>query len=204
MVSLELKNLSKSYGPRRVFSGISRSIDSGCLVVTGRNGSGKSTLLKIVAGLLSPTNGEVIFKLDGREVDKESPRDLVGLVSPELSLYSELSALENLKFLCKVRGLKKHDSELVSLLEKLGLDGRESDRLSSYSSGMLQRVKYASAMLHDPQVMLFDEPSANLDESGIEIVASIIEEHKKRGIVVIATNDQSDMRFGDSFLELGV
>ena len=202
MISLDLRDISKSFGPRDVFSGINISIESGCLVVAGPNGSGKSTLLRIIAGLLAPTSGEVVFKRDGRRVAAELQRDIVGLVAPDLALYDELSATENLRFFARVRGLRKTDDELRMALGRLGLEGREDDRLGAYSSGMRQRVKYAFSLVHDPPVLLLDEPSANLDEAGIAAMDSIINE-RRRGIVVLATSDASELRYGDRVLQLG-
>jgi len=202
VISLDLRDISKSFGSRDVFSGISIAIDSGCLVVMGPNGSGKSTLLRIIAGLLAPTSGEVVFKRDGHRVAAELQRDIVGLVAPDLALYDELSATENLRFFARVRGLRKTDDELRMALGRLGLEGREDDRLGAYSSGMRQRVKYAFSLVHDPPVLLLDEPSANLDEAGIAAMDSIINE-RRRGIVVLATSDASELRYGDRVLQLG-
>lgn len=202
VISLDLRDISKSFGSRDVFSGISIAIDSGCLVVMGPNGSGKSTLLRIIAGLLAPTSGEVVFKRDGRRVAAELQRNIVGLVAPDLALYDELSATENLRFFARVRGLRKTDDELRIALGRLGLEGREDDRLGAYSSGMRQRVKYAFSLVHDPPVLLLDEPSANLDEAGIAAMDSIINE-RRRGIVVLATSDASELRYGDRVLQLG-
>jgi len=203
MVSLELRDISKSFGSREVLSGINVLMDSGCLAVTGPNGSGKSTLLRIIAGLLAPTGGQVVLRSDGRPAPPELRRDLVGLVAPDLALYDELSAIENLRFFARVRGLRTADAELAASLEKLGLAGRENDRLGSYSSGMRQRVKCAFALLHDPPVLLLDEPSANLDETGAAALDSIVAEHRQRGIVVLASNHPAELRSGDCVLQLG-
>lgn len=202
-VALELKDISKSFGARDVLSKINLSIDSGCLVITGRNGSGKSTLLKIIARLIQPTEGEVVFTLDGNILPSDMRRDLVGMVAPDLSLYDELSAIENLKFFAEVRGIYRSDDEPKSLLDSLGLQTRENDLVGAYSSGMKQRIKYAFAVMHNPPVLLLDEPSANLDEGGIEIVDGIIKKWRERGIVVLATNEKSELGYGDKILELG-
>ncbi len=186
---------------RDVICGVSLVLDSGRLVVTGRNGSGKSTLLRIIAGLVTPTAGEVVFTEDGAELSIDARRDALGLVAPDLTLYDELSAIENLRFFCRVRGLRKSDNELKSLLAGLGLRDREDDPIGSYSSGMRQRAKYAFALAHNPEVLLLDEPTANLDQSGIDAVDRVITEH--RGIVIIATNEADELRYGDSVLELG-
>lgn len=200
MISLELRDISKSFGEREILSGINATVDSGCLVVTGSNGSGKSTLLKIIAGLLSATSGEAVI----HNATTAQRRDLIGLVAPDLALYDELTAMENLRFFAKVRGIRRPDSELNALLCRLGLDERQNDLLSSFSSGMKQRVKFAFALLHEPAILLLDEPSTNLDETGIVALEGIITEQRQNGIVIIATNDRSELRYGDQVLELGV
>lgn len=204
MISLELWDISKSFGERNVFSNINVSVNSGCLVITGPNGSGKSTLLRVITGLISPSSGEVVIRDGETPVSQESRRDMMGLVAPDLALYEELSALENLQFFAKVRGLKISGVALRELLSEMGLGGREDDPLRAYSSGMRQRVKYAFAVMHNPPVLLLDEPSANFDEAGKEVMDSVISKQKRDGIVVIATNDQSELAYGDQLLELGV
>jgi heme exporter protein A len=203
VIFLELRDIYKSFGERDVICGVNVSLGSGCLVVTGRNGSGKSTLLRIIAGLTAPSSGEVVFTRDGEQLGGDALRDAAGLVAPDLTLYDELSAIENLRFFSRVRGLHRSDAELAALLDRFGLSGREDDTLGSYSSGMRQRVKYAFALVHDPDVLLLDEPSANLDEAGAAIVDQVIAEHRSRGIVIVATNEADELRYGDSVLELG-
>ncbi len=203
MISLEVKNLAKNFGYRKVFEGINFSIKSGkSLVIVGKNGSGKTTLLKILAGLLKPSKGEVIISLNGQIRKKEDKRKLLGFVAPDLFLYDELTALENLEFLVQIQGLGFNKSELNKKLEEMGLRGRGDDLVSSYSSGMKQRLKYVFALLNKPQILLLDEPGSNLDEPGLLLLNKIIEEQKKRGILVLATNDQRETKYGDEILNL--
>lgn len=203
VISLRVSDLTKSFGRRRVFDGISLNLETGgSLVVTGRNGSGKSTLLRTLAGLSRADRGLVEIAVDGRALPPEQHRRLIGLVAPDLVLYEELTAGENLDFFAKLRGLPT-GARSAELLEYVGLSGREKDAVSSYSSGMKQRLKYAFALLHRPPVLLLDEPSANLDEAGIEIVERVVAEQKARGILVVATNEAEEIRYGDSVLRLG-
>jgi len=203
MISLEVKDLTKSFGYRKVFEEINFSIKSGkSLVITGRNGSGKTTLLKILAGFLRPSKGEVVISLDGQIRKKEDKRKLLGFVAPDLFLYDELTALENLEFLVRIQGLGFNKAELNKKLEEMGLRGRGDDLVSSYSSGMKQRLKYVFALLNNPRILLLDEPGSNLDEPGIFLLDKIIEEQKKRGILVSATNDQRETKYGDEILNL--
>lgn len=203
MISLEVKNLAKSFGFRIVFEGVNFLLrDQDSLVITGKNGSGKSTLLKILAGLLRPSKGDVSINLDSQTVKREERRKLLGFVAPDLSLYDELTALENLEFLVSVQGLKFNKQELNEKLEKIGLKGRGEDSVSSYSSGMKQRLKYVFALLNEPQILLLDEPGSNLDEAGLFLLDSIIAEQKKRGILVLTTNDRREIKYGDKILNL--
>ena len=201
---LSIQNLTRSFGSRRVFAGVNADIRSGqTLAVSGPNGSGKSTLLRIIAGLLSPTSGSVKVSIDGRSLDRMELPKALGYVSPDLSLYSELSGAENLQFFARMRGIRLTREELIALLERVGLKGRGRDFVGAYSSGMRQRLKYAFALTHRPRVLLLDEPTANLDSQGIEMVESVIREQKQRGIAVIATNDSREVAWGDAVVALG-
>jgi heme exporter protein A len=203
MISLEVKNLAKSFGCRKVFEGINFSIKNGkSLVIVGKNGSGKTTLLKILAGLLRPSKGEAIISLEGQIKKREERKKLLGFVAPDLFLYDELTALENLEFLVEVQGLGFSKAELNKKLEETGLGERGGDLVSSYSSGMKQRLKYVAALLNDPRILLLDEPGSNLDEPGLSLLNKIIEERKKNGILVLATNDQREIKYGDEILDL--
>jgi heme exporter protein A len=191
-IRLKVSGLKRVFNRRTVFSGIGFEIgETDSLAVTGRNGSGKSTLLKIVAGILSPTRGSIELSLDSAAVSADWRYRYIGFVAPYLQLYDEFSAIENLEFFKKARGLRETRPP-GELLGWLGLEDRKNDPLRTYSSGMKQRVKYAFALLHDPPLLLLDEPTSNLDAAGIEIVYRIIEEQKKRGIVIVATNNQED------------
>lgn len=187
-ILLEVENLGKLFGRRRVFKGISGRVGSGELVrVVGSNGSGKSTLLRIFCGLTRPSEGKVRFLLDGEEAAGEKIRKLVGWVAPALSLYGELSGIENLRFILKVRGCRHGEKDLEALLARVGLEGRGGDEVQSFSTGMKVRLKYAQAILHDPKVLLLDEPYSNLDAEGREFVDSLVTEWLKKGIVVMAS-----------------
>ena len=196
--------MSAGYGARRVFAGVSLTLRAGeTLVVAGHNGSGKSTLLRLLCGLQRPSAGAVIFSQGGRQCGPEQARDMVGWVAPDLQLYRELTALENLRFFAEVRGLARSDAELSELLERVGLGGRGDDLLAAYSSGMAQRLRYAYALLHNPPLLLLDEPTVTLDERGAALVERVVAAQRARGIAVIATNDPRELRYGDYVLRLG-
>ena len=204
MVELSLENVSKSFGARRVLRSVCAEVATGeALVITGHNGSGKSTLLSIVAGLLRPDSGAVRVKRDGEELFPEDRRRYLSLVAPDLTLYPELTALENLEFFARVRSLRWDRADGAALLTRVGLDGRGDDLTGTYSSGMRIRVKYAVALQSNPAVLLLDEPTAMLDTGGVELVEQVIAEQRQRGVLVLATNDPQETRHGDLFLHLG-
>ncbi len=201
-LKLILSGLTKSYPGRPVFAGINAEVAAGNrLVITGPNGSGKSTMIKIICGFIRPTRGSATLAVEGCELSRLDIRPHIGLVSPDLVLYDELTALENLNFFSEVAGIRFERSELSSRLTAVGLEGRGDDLVGSYSSGMKQRLKYCLALLREPPLLLLDEPSANLDEKGKELVEGIIDFHK--GISVIATNESSELRYGDQIVRLG-
>lgn len=204
MISLEVKNLGKRFGRREVFDQINFSLkEKSSLIITGRNGSGKTTLLKILCGLVRPTQGEVSMKTGGKKIGPEESKNLLGVVMPDLELYGELTALENLLFLSRIRGQSSGGDELKEKIHQVGLAEREEDLVATFSSGMKQRLKYALALLFEPKILLLDEPTANLDEEGITLVDRIVSHQKKRGILILATNERADLKYGEQILRLG-
>lgn len=174
----------------------------GCVAVLGANGAGKSTLLRIVAGLLKPTRGSLELRLDGKSIAPAARRDVVGYASPELSFYDELTVAENLLFVAEARGLDDREGRVRKALERVGLVPREHDRVAALSSGMKQRLRLAFAVLHEPAVLLLDEPGSHLDEPGRALTESIVAAHRETGLVLLATNDPRETTLADSKLEL--
>jgi heme exporter protein A len=204
MITLEATNLGKWFGRRKVFEGIDfRLDDRGSLVITGKNGSGKTTLIKVICGLLRPTRGEVKVSHQGRKLTAEKRQNLLGLVMPDLELYGELTAFENLLFLSRMRGQNPEKEMIRERITQVGLMDRENDLVSSFSSGMKQRLKYALALSGEPQMLVLDEPTANLDAEGISMVDQIIKSQMKKAIVIIATNEQSDIKYAEKRIQLG-
>jgi heme exporter protein A len=204
MISLEARNLGKWFGHRKVFEGIRfRLEDRGSLVISGRNGSGKTTLLKVLSGLLRPTTGQAVISNDGKELTSKQRRNLLGLVMPDLELYCELTAVENLLLLSRIRGSCPGEETIRERIDRMGLKGRDDDPVSSFSSGMKQRLKYAFALLNDPRILFLDEPAAYLDEEGASLVRQIIDVHREKSMVIIATNEKSDLRYADQNVHLG-
>ncbi len=196
MSTLTVDQVGHHFGRLLLFRDLSVSLRGGeTLAVTGANGAGKSTLLCILAGVLTPRHGTVTLTVEGEPISEEEHPLRTGLVAPAVGLYEELTARETLRFLARARRLDGANRRIDTVLERVGLANRADDRVGTYSSGMQQRVKYAAALLADPPLLLLDEPSANLDAAGRDMVASIVDEQRSRGkLLVVATNrsDEAD------------
>jgi heme exporter protein A len=204
-VTVSVENVSRQFNRRSVFKGISFSLASpASMAVTGKNGAGKSTLVKIVAGVLGPTRGAVSYSIDGRGVTPEEFKCHIGFVSPYLNLYDEFTALENLEILSRIRLVRFYDDRRARhLLESLALWERRDDSVGTFSSGMKQLVKYAFALLHRPELLILDEPNANLDADGIAVVKQAVHEQKKNHILMVATNDKEEAAWCEREIRIG-
>lgn len=170
---LELQGLARNYGERSALSGVSLSLKRGqTLVVFGPNGAGKTTLLRVLATLLRPHAGDV--RVLGSNLPNEAwaVRGRVGLLGHESLLYRELTARENLRFHARLHGVG--DERVCELLDSLAMATRAGEPLRTLSRGMVQRVAVARAVLHDPELLLLDEPHSNLDPAAVELVAPLI------------------------------
>lgn len=192
--SLTLKDVTKIFGRRLIFDKINHSFESGKVYgLAGPNGSGKSTLSKIISGLLEPTHGKVTHELNGEKIIPEKLHNHLGFVSPYLVLYDEFTAEENLFHFSKIRGTDYDSEKAKALLEEFKIYNRRTDLLKAYSSGMKQRMKFIFALLHSPQLILLDEPTSNLDNEGKEKVYEIVKREAKNNLVIIASNEDSDL-----------
>lgn len=201
--SIQSQDLSKLFGRRLIFREINFTWDEkGIFGISGPNGSGKSTLVKIVAGLIAPSAGKIIHKNSNGEIIPEKMHNHIGFVSPYLVLYEEFSAWENLEIFAKIRGISLNEERVNIYLKKFLLDTRKNDLVKTYSSGMKQRLKFIFALMHSPDVLIFDEPTSNLDEEGKKVVYDIIRAEAKLCIVIIASNESKDLEFCDEVLLL--
>ena len=193
-----LENIGKHFGEKKIFSKINFEISSGSSVsITGPNGSGKTTLMRIISGLINQTEGKVTYYRNDKELGIRDKFNHLGLVGPYLELYDDLTALENLRFFAKMKRITNQENIIFDLLAKMNLAGQESELVKNFSSGMKQRLKYVFALLDSPEILLLDEPTSNLDKEGINTVYNIMENQKSNGILIIATNDEADLKFGD-------
>jgi ABC-type multidrug transport system ATPase subunit len=204
-ISISFSDVAKRYDMRVIFRSVSGEAAPGeVLVITGPNGSGKSTLLSILCGLLRPTLGEIRYLLaDGDSLPRETWRGHLGVVAPSMAVYEELTAMENLRFFSKVRGLGRGDAHHRKLLEQVGLDPDRKTPVRGFSTGMAQRLKIAQALLHEPEVLFLDEPGSNLDPAGQDWLEAHVRALAAAGrTVVLATNDRREMAWGGRHVSL--
>lgn len=178
---IEAHGLGKRFGEKRVLRGVDLELpDGGFAVVTGPNGSGKTTLLRICAGLVLPSEGELVVGVE---------RARVGYLAHDPLVYRELSALENLELYGRLYRVPERRERIGMLLERFGLWNVRADRVASYSRGMTQRLALCRALLHDPTLLILDEPYTALDAQGAELLdAQFAELHGERTILV-STHD---------------
>ena len=184
---IEIRNLTKYYGRSTALRDLNLDIGAGeCVAVFGRNGAGKTTLLRILAGLARPTSGnfKIIFPDGGKP---RFARGTIGYLSHGMSLYPDLTALENLRFFAGLMNAPADDDALIGRMEAVGLGGREFDPVRNYSRGMQQRLAIARAFLHDPAVLLLDEPFTGLDQVGLKVLESYIRRASEEGKTCVIT-----------------
>jgi ABC-type multidrug transport system ATPase subunit len=203
-VTVSFSGITKRYGGRTVLRDVSGSAAPGqTLAIVGPNGAGKSTLLGILCGLVRPTRGSVRYRDDDGEIPRARWRSRAGVATPAMSVYRELDGMENLRFFARVRGLSLTDDELAARFRTVGLEPSRRTLVSGYSTGMQQRLKLALAWLHEPDVLLLDEPGANLDVGGRDWLETTVMGLVASGAtVVVATNDQREAAWGDEHVEL--
>ena len=185
---LEVTGLKKSYGLKPALRGIDLRVEGGQrLALLGANGAGKTTLLRILAGLAQPSAGTV--RVGGLDMRREAQaiRSLVGFVAHQPYLYEELTALENLHFFARMYAVKQGRERAAALLSRVGLAKRANERASALSRGQLQRLALARALLHEPRLLLLDEPDTGLDEEGIVLLETLLHEHSEGGGTMLLT-----------------
>jgi heme exporter protein A len=199
--ALELEGLVRHFGEREALSDVSLSLATGStLVVFGPNGAGKSTLLRILATLLRPHGGRL--SVLGRSLPGEAwgVRGRIGLLAHEPLLYRELSARENLRFHARLHGVASDRVE--ELLGLLVMDRRAREPVRTLSRGMVQRLAIARAVLHEPELLLLDEPYANLDPAAIELVGPLIGAQMGRTRVICSHDPAGGLAEADRVLGL--
>ncbi len=178
---LDARRLGKRYGEKRVLRGIDLALPrGGFLVVTGPNGSGKTTLLRICAGLAQPTEGTI---------ERSATRAQLGYLGHEPLVYRELTALENLDLYGRLYHLAERRERIGMVLERFGLWEARHESVASYSRGMTQRLALCRVLLHEPELLVLDEPYSALDEAGAELLDAQLAELRGERTFLLATHD---------------
>lgn len=191
MNAIELKDVTRRFGHLTAVRGVTLSIPQGqTFTLLGPNGAGKSTLLRIIATLGKPTSGTVhIRNIDVRE-SPEQVRAHIGLISHHTLLYDDLTARENLIFYAKMYGLKNRSDSVDEALETVGLAERHKDLVRGFSRGMKQRLAIARATLHQPEILLLDEPFTGLDTAARSLLSHMILNLRSKGrTILLVTHD---------------
>ncbi len=184
-----VRGLVKRFGLKTVLRGVDFTVHRGEFVaLLGPNGAGKTTFLRILASLSRPTLGEV--RIGGRRLPQEAAavRRLLGVVSHQPLLYGDLSAEENLRFYGRLYAVPHLDERVTQVLELVGLRNRRHDLVRTFSRGMQQRLAIARALMHDPEVLLLDEPYTGLDQDASNMLDGVLREVAAAGRTVVMTS----------------
>jgi len=201
VAALEVERLARRYGEREALSGVSLSLGDGeTLAVFGPNGAGKTTLLRVLATLLRPHAGTV--RVLGSELPESAweVRGRIGLLGHEPLLYRDLTAVENLRFHARLHGVG--EDRVREVLDAVAVSARAAEPLRTLSRGFVQRVAVARAVLHDPELLLLDEPNSHLDPAALEMVAPLIGRDAGRTRVICSHDPSGTLAEADLVLGL--
>ncbi|TDL46068.1 ABC transporter ATP-binding protein [Microbacterium oleivorans] len=190
---LQLRGITKSYGSRRVLDDVAFDVAPGRLTgFVGGNGAGKTTTMRIMLGVLGRDAGEVT--LNGEPVTA-ADRRLFGYMPEERGLYPKMKVLEHIVYLARLHGFSKTDAaaRATALLEELGLGERLGDNVETLSLGNQQRAQIAAALVHDPEVLILDEPFSGLDPIAVDVVANVLQTRAAQGVSVLFSSHQLDV-----------
>ena len=186
---IDVRRLVKTFGWKPVLRGLDFHVEPGEFVaLLGPNGAGKTTFLRILASLSRPSMGEVRvggYRLPGQAA---AVRGILGVVSHQPLLYGDLTAEENLRFFGRLYAVPRLESRLGEVLEMVGLSARRRDLVRQYSRGMQQRLAIGRAVLHEPEIMLFDEPHTGLDQEASQMLDGVLRQVAARGRTVVMTS----------------
>ncbi|RJL34529.1 ABC transporter ATP-binding protein [Bailinhaonella thermotolerans] len=190
---LEIDSLRKRYGDVVALDGLSFSVEPGRMYgFVGRNGAGKTTTMRIVLGVLAPDSGEVRWR--GSRVDRDTVRRF-GYMPEERGLYPKMRVLDQVGYLAELHGASRRDARAAAArwLEELGVSARAGDRVEELSLGNQQRVQLAAALVHDPEVLVLDEPFSGLDPVGVDVLAEALKGQAAAGKPVVFSSHQLDL-----------
>jgi ABC-2 type transport system ATP-binding protein len=193
--AISIENVKKVLGKREVLKGISFTVEKGDIFgYLGPNGAGKTTTIRILLGLLQASSGKAYIL--GQDINLSETRRRVGFLLDLDGLYDNMTAEENLEYYCRIYGISKAGGRINKLLNLVGLGDRAKDRTGTYSKGMRQRLALARAMVHDPEVLVLDEPTAGVDPSGqIEVRQIMLDvAHKENKTVFLSSHNLDEVQ----------
>jgi heme exporter protein A len=189
MSAVEVDRVWKYYGDYPALRDIDFKVEQGaCVALLGRNGAGKTTLLRIIAGLSRPARGQV--RIAGGDVRAQQTRQRIGMLGHGIAVYDELSAVENLKIFANLYGIADPAKRAMEWLERTGLDRVKDGLVREFSRGMRQRLAVARAFLHNPTVLLLDEPFTALDDRAIAVLQGLLKSAREDGRTILMSTHQ--------------
>src|SRR5947208_1868850 len=191
--ALESEDIRKTFGHFTALAGVTLGVKRGeFLALFGRNGAGKTTFLKIAATLVRQSQGKLrVEGIDTRE-EPEKARRHIGFLSHNTYLYRDLNPVENLRFFSRLYGMPDSEERILALLDRVGLRRRASDPVRAFSRGLHQRLGIARVMLHDPSLILLDEPYTGLDANAVDVLNTMLDEARDAGKTIILTTHDLD------------
>jgi heme ABC exporter ATP-binding subunit CcmA len=196
MPMIYIKDLSKSFGRKRILRDMNLEVRKGeFIALFGPNGAGKTTLIKIMATLARPSSGTI--EINGYDLNEDSIeiRRSIGVLSHNPLLYDDLTLKENLMFYSRMYGLKKKEKDILGLIKSVGLLHRANDRVGEFSRGMKQRAAVARVVLHNPPVLLLDEPYTGLDFKAWDMLNGMLGEYHKKGKTIFLITHNVDLGY---------
>ncbi len=182
------EGVTKSFGNIQALSGVDLRVKRGkFLTVFGPNGAGKTTLIKLLSTLTKPTSGKLIIANHDVKKDSDKVRGLIGVISHDPYLYGNLSALENIRFFASLYGVSQAEEKAREAIKQVGLESRMHDLVRTFSRGMQQRLAVARAVIHEPRILLLDEPYTGLDQHGGRIFGDLLKWLKSQDRTIIMT-----------------
>ncbi|WP_404446042.1 ABC transporter ATP-binding protein [Sutcliffiella horikoshii] len=196
-MNLTIKNLSKSFGQKKVLDDVSISFSAGVYGILGANGSGKTTLMRILASVLKPSGGQVYFNNEDIVGMDGAYRDVIGYLPQHVGFYKNFTAEKFLLYIATLKGLPKDQAKgkVAEVLELVGLSSEKKGKVGRFSGGMKQRVGIAQALLNDPKVLIVDEPTAGLDPKERIRFRNLLAKIAINRIVLLSTHIVSDIEF---------
>ena len=188
-MSLEVININKSYDGLKALNNISFKLKKGEIVgFLGPNGAGKSTLMKIITSFINQDSGEVIISSINKDLDTILTKSKIGYLSENNPLYNDMKVVEYLNFISQLYKLKNSKKRILLVSKQIGLEKVMNQEINSLSKGFKQRVGIAAALVHDPEILLLDEPTTGLDPNQLVQIRQLIKEIGKKKIILLSTH----------------